>query len=106
MGGAEWGMLCYDASISILVGEVTCRQTEHMFLSRISRGDHPSGFSGRAFYNGTINCTGDEEKLSQCSVNLAPVGWCPGKYTVIDCMNGEKLNQSVSHLLCISPFAI
>ena len=92
IGTAGWGMLCYDEDnppISILVGEVICRETEHKFLSSISRGGHPTGFSGHAFYNGVINCTGDEQKLSECSVNLIPTGWCPGMYTIIDCTIGE-----------------
>ena len=91
MGSAGWGILCYSEQpvVSIIVGEVICRQTQSLFLSKISRGGHPAGYSGHAFYNGTITCTGDENKLSECSVELAPSGWCPGKYTIIDCTMGK-----------------
>ena len=90
MGSAGWGLLCYkgDPSISILVGEVICRQTQNLFLSRISRGGHPAGYSGHAFYNGSITCTGDEMKLSECVVELVPTGLCPEQYTIIDCTMG------------------
>ena len=89
MGSAGWGMLCYDedSSIGNLVGEVICRQTQNLFLLKITRGEHPEGYSGRAFYNGSINCTGDESKLSECTVKLVPSGQCPG-YNIINCTMG------------------
>lgn len=90
LGPAGWGMLCYkEPSISIFVGEVICRETQSLFLSKISRGGHPAGYSGHAFYNASINCTGNESKLLECSVNLIPTGWCPGMYTIIDCTMGK-----------------
>ena len=91
MGSAGWGLLCYEEepSISIFVGEVICRQTQNLFLARVSRGGHPVGYSGHAFYNGSITCTGDESKLSECSVELVPTGQCSKKYTIIDCTMGK-----------------
>lgn len=90
LGPAGWGMLCYkEPLISIFVGEVICRETQSLFLSKISRGGHPAGYSGHAFYNASINCTGSESKLSECSVTLVPTGWCPGMYTIIDCTMGK-----------------
>ena len=85
-------MLCYNKqslSVSNSLGEVICRHAQGLFLSQLSRGEHPTGFSGRAFYNGTIECRGNESRVSECSVNLEPVGWCPGKYTMIECTMGK-----------------
>lgn len=91
LGPAGWGMMCHEEPpISIFVGEVICRETQSLFLSKISRGGHPTGYSGHAFYNASINCTGDESKLSECSVILVPTGWCSDDmYTIIDCTMGE-----------------
>ena len=92
-GSAGWGMLCYNKqrpSVTLSLGEIICRQTQGLFLSSVSRGEHPAGFSGRAFYNGTIHCKGNETRLSECSVNISPAGWCPGMYTMITCTMGEN----------------
>lgn len=100
LGSAGWGMLCYSETpmVNTLVGEVICRQTQSLFLSRIARGNQPNGYTGHAFYSGAMNCTGDEESLSDCAIDLTPSGWCPGKYTIVDCTPGEShgaLNHSL-----------
>ena len=105
LGSAGWGMLCYnegEALINTLVGEVICRQTKNMFLSKISRAGHPAGVTGRAFYAGTINCTGDEAKISECSIELEPSGWCPEKYTTIGCTTGGIEQCTVWYMLNLS----
>lgn len=100
LGSAGWGMLCYSETpmVNTLAGEVICRQTQSLFLSRIARGNQPNGYTGHAFYSGAMNCTGDEESLSDCAIDLTPSGWCPGKYTIVDCTPGEShgaLNHSL-----------
>lgn len=95
MGNGGWGVLCYTNPplVSTLVGEVICRQTQSLFLERVSRGDYPHGYSENVFYSGTINCTGDESLLSECEVDLKPSGWCPGEYTTVSCTDGEAASS-------------
>ena len=100
LGSAGWGMLCHSETpmVNTLAGEVICRQTQSLFLSRIARGSQPNGYTGHAFYSGALNCTGDENSLSECAIDLTPSGWCPGKYTIVDCTPGES-HRALNHSL-------
>ena len=105
LGSAGWGMLCYSEKpmVTTLVGEVICRQAEQLFLSKISRGNRPSEYSGLIYYSGEVNCTGDEELLSNCSIDVSPSSWCPDKYTIVDCTPGK---HKIMYNIVIIPIVI
>lgn len=81
-----WGLFCHNdtSMVNGHVGEVICRQTKGQFLSRISKGSRPTDYRGLN-YHGTINCTGDELSISECSMQLQPWAWCPQDYTIVYC---------------------
>jgi len=90
-----WGLFCHSDTpmVNARVGEVICRQTKGQFLSRISKGNRPTNYVGLNYY-GTINCTGDEASISECSMELQAWAWCPQKYTIVDCSPSESDRQT------------
>lgn len=99
---SESGLFCYSSSAPIVtkaVGEVICRETKKYFLSRVLKRTFPTHYSGY-FFNGKIDCSGDEMTLSECSMNLHTVnGNCTDGYVVVDCTNGKYCRTQVWYIL-------
>ena len=88
LSGREGGIFCYDTPVmTIAVAEVICRQVHSQFLHRISKGTKPTNYLGH-FYDGIIDCTGDEPGLSWCDVNVFAVEDCLDGYTIVECSTG------------------
>ena len=87
--GREWGIFCYSDTpvVTTAVAEVICRQVHSQFLHRISKGNKPTNYFGK-FYDGKIDCTGDEAGLSGCDVNVIAVEDCRDGFTIVECSTG------------------
>ena len=69
------------------------RETESQFAMRTRKGNH-STYRGQ-FYIGSINCTGDELSLSDCTVVTISVTKCNAGHTIVDCTTGNYHHSAV-----------
>ena len=91
-----WGLFCTPI-VTKEIGEVICRETKGYFLARILKGSRPINYH-MSFYDGKIDCTGDEATLSECNVNVYTVHECRDGYVMIDCSSGTYTLASVPGL--------
>ena len=80
------GLVCMSA-MTTSAGEVFCRQMKGMFLWKLTKGELPEGYSG-VFYQGQIQCSGDELNLADCTTDLRSTQQCLDGYVMIECTPG------------------
>ena len=62
------------------------RESESQFAMRTRKGTHTS-YQGQ-YYIGSVNCTGDEQSLSDCTIVTISVTRCSNGHTIVDCTTG------------------
>ena len=62
------------------------RESESQFAMRTRKGTHTS-YQGQ-YYIGNVNCTGDEQSLSDCTIVTISVTRCSNGHTIVDCTTG------------------
>ncbi len=82
-----WGYLCFE-SIDLKVANVICRETSKSFAFRMRKADHPDFTHIK--YTATLNCTGEESSLQECTRNLVATRKCTDSEIVLECRHGEE----------------
>ena len=70
------GLICAGV-LDTLAARVVCAETAEMFLHNMTDAES-TGSATNVFYQGSVECTGDEASLAECSVRLRTVSECPG----------------------------
>ena len=73
-GGGGPGLLCAGV-LDRSAARVTCAHTSEMFLHSTTSVVESS--SAGVYYQGSVECNGEEADLSECSVSLQTVAQCP-----------------------------
>ncbi len=81
-----WGYLCFE-SIDMKVASVICRETSQSFAYRMRKADHPDFTHIK--YTATLNCSGEESDLRECTRNLVATKKCKDSETILECRHGK-----------------
>ena len=75
-GGGGPGLLCAGV-LDRSAARVTCAHTSEMFLHSTTSVESSASSSAGVYYQGSVECNGEEADLSECSVSLQTVAQCP-----------------------------
>lgn len=73
-------MIC-AGELNVEEAQVVCATTAEMFLRDLTRVAVSNVTTTTSvFYRGSVQCTGEEADISQCSVSMDPVTRCPSGF--------------------------
>ena len=81
-----------DGTIDIDGAAAVCREDRGLFAKSI---EAQSDNSGGIFYQGNIDCQGEETRLEKCTLAIQSVSSCSGGVVNVICTSGEQMGMYV-----------
>lgn len=78
LGSEGPGLVC-GGELDVLAARVYCASTNEMFLHDMTQVVPPSTTTDAMsiFYRGSIQCTGEEADITECSISMNTIAECP-----------------------------